>query len=192
MATGLGLRRIDLLDSEMIAVGYAPIHGIPGRIPDSEVNETVRIWAIVQSAHPELLDVVKWLFAMVKENHRLSSQPEQLRAERTRLQAELEREARRETGVHGRGGASADGEIDIGLLATFIDLRRMAVHGRQGMDARLEKAVEDLRRAVDETTSLRARLHAAEAQLQEQAVQLEVMRRKESEEAAFRETHTLG
>jgi NAD-specific glutamate dehydrogenase len=172
----------------MIAVGYAPIHGIPGRIPDGEVNETVRIWAIVQSAHPELLDVVKQLFAMVKENHRLSSQLEELRAERTRLQAELEREVRGETGVHGGGGASADGEIDIGLLATFIDLRRMAVHGRQVMEARLERALEDLRRAVDETTSLRAQLHAAEAQLQEQAVQLEVMRRKESEEAAFRES----
>jgi hypothetical protein len=30
------------------------------------------------------------------------------------------------------------------------------------MQARLEKVVEDLRRAVDETTSLRAQLHAAE------------------------------
>jgi hypothetical protein len=95
------------------------------------------------------------------------------------LQAELERWVRRETGVHDGGGASADGEIDIGLFATFIQLRRMAVHGRQVMEARLEKALEHLRRAVDETISLRAQLHAVEAQLQEQAVQLEVMRRKE-------------
>jgi hypothetical protein len=57
------------------------------------------------------------------------------------------------------------------------------------MEARLDKAVEDLRRAVDETTSLRAPLHAAETQLQEQAVHLAVKRGKESEEAAFREAH---
>jgi hypothetical protein len=73
MATGLGMRRTDVLDSEMIAVGYAPIDGVPGRIPDGNVNEAVGNWAIVQSAHPELLDVVKQLFAMVKENQRLSS-----------------------------------------------------------------------------------------------------------------------
>jgi hypothetical protein len=36
-------------------------------------------------------------------------------------------------------------------------------HGRQVMEARLDKAREDLRRAVDEATSLRAELHAAEA-----------------------------
>jgi hypothetical protein len=59
MATGLGLRRIDALDSEKIAVGYAPIHGIPGRIPDREVNETARILAIVELAPPEMLDVVR-------------------------------------------------------------------------------------------------------------------------------------
>jgi hypothetical protein len=105
------------------------------------------------------------------------------------LQAELEREVRRETGVHGGGGASADGEMDIGLFATFTQFRRMAVHGRQVMEARLERALEDLRRAVDETTSMRAQLHAADAHFQEQAVQLEVMRRKESVDAAFRETH---
>jgi hypothetical protein len=57
----------------MIAVGYAPIHGVPGRLPESEVSETGRIWAIVQSAHPEQLDVVKQLVGMVKENHWLWS-----------------------------------------------------------------------------------------------------------------------
>jgi hypothetical protein len=73
MATGLGLRRTKALDSEMIAVGYEPIPGIRRRIPDSDVNETSRIWAIVESAHPELLDVVRQLFGTVNEDRRLSS-----------------------------------------------------------------------------------------------------------------------
>jgi hypothetical protein len=71
MATGLGLRGTDVQDNEMIAVGYAPIHGVAGRLPGGEVNETVRVWAIVQSAHPRLLYMVKQLFAMVKDSHRL-------------------------------------------------------------------------------------------------------------------------
>jgi chromosome segregation ATPase len=127
----------------------------------------------------------------LKENDRLPNQLEELRAERRRLQAELEREVRRETGVHGGGGASADGEIDRAswpLSSTSGGWLSLAA-GRQVMEAILDKAQEDLRRAVDETTSLRARLHAADAQLQEQALQLEVMLRKESGEAAFCETH---
>jgi hypothetical protein len=61
----VGLSGTEALDSEMIAVGDAPIHGIPGRIPDSEVNEMARIWAIVASAHPYMLDVVRQIFVMV-------------------------------------------------------------------------------------------------------------------------------
>jgi hypothetical protein len=81
------------------------------------------------------------------------------------LQAELEREVRLEACVQGEGGASADGEIERGLLAIFIDLRRMAIHGRQVVEARPEKVLEALRRAIDETTSQRAQLQAAKAQL---------------------------
>jgi hypothetical protein len=189
MTTGLGLRRIDALDSEMIAVGYAPIHGIPGRIPDSEVNETARIWAIVESAHPEMLNVVRRLSGMVDEARILSSQMDELRAEIARLQAELKREVPRGIGDQGGGEDSANDEIDSGVMATFIQLWRMAVHRREVAEASLEKALEDRRRANDVNAQLRAQLQEAETQLREQALELEVMRRKESEEAAFRETH---
>jgi acetylornithine deacetylase/succinyl-diaminopimelate desuccinylase-like protein len=126
---------------------------------------------------------------MVNEDRRLSSQLDELRAERARLQAELEREVARGIGVQGGVEDAADDEIDSRVLATFIQLRRMAVHMRQVAEASLEKAFEDLRRADDVIASLRAQLQAAETQLQEQALELEVVRRKESEEDAFRETH---
>jgi hypothetical protein len=51
----------------------------------------------------------------------------------------------------------------------------------------LERVREDLSSAIDVTTSLGAQLQAAETQLQERALELEVMRRKECEESAFRE-----
>jgi hypothetical protein len=171
MATSLGLRRKDALDSEMIAVGYAPIHGIPGRIPDSEVNETARIWAMVVSAPPEMLDVVRQLFGMVNEDRRLSSRLDGLRAERARLHAELEREVARGIGFEGGGEDAADDEIDCGVLTTFIQLRRIAVHRREVAEASLEKTLEDLRRANDVIASLRAELQAAETQLREEALE---------------------
>jgi hypothetical protein len=99
MAIVLGLSRTEALDSEMVAAGYEPIPGIRRRIPDSEVNETARIWAIVESAHPELLDVVRQLVGMVNEDRRLSSQLDDIRVEKARLQAELEREFARRIGV---------------------------------------------------------------------------------------------
>jgi hypothetical protein len=43
----------------------------------------------------------------------------------------------------------------------------------------LERVREDLPRAIDVTTSLGAQLQAAETQLQERALELEVLRRKE-------------
>jgi hypothetical protein len=157
----------------MIAVGCGPIPGIRERIPDSEVSETARILAIVESAHSELLDVVKELFGMVNEDRTLSSQLDELRAERARLQAELGREVARGIGVQGGGEDAADDEIDSGVLATFILLRRIAVHMRKIAEASLEEAPEGLCRANDVTASLRAQLHAAEAHLQVQAVQWE-------------------
>jgi hypothetical protein len=140
----------------MIAAGCGPIPGIRGRIPDSEVDETARIWAIVESAHSELLDVVKELFGMVNEDRRLWSQLDEFRAERARLHAELEREVARGIGVQGGGEDAADDEIDSGVPATFIQHRRMAVHMRQVAKASLEKPLEDIRRANDVIASLRA------------------------------------
>jgi hypothetical protein len=85
--------------NEVIAVGHAPIHGIPGRISDSEVNETARIWVIVESAPHELLHVVRQLFGMVNDYRILSNEMGELKAERARLQGELRSEVRRESGV---------------------------------------------------------------------------------------------
>jgi hypothetical protein len=156
---------MDALDNEMIAVGYGPIPGIRGRIPDFEVNEAARIWGIVESAHPELLDVVKQLLGMVNDYRILSSERGELRAERARLRAWIRTEVRRESGVRGGGGASADGESDSGLFATVNDLGRVAVRRRRVVEARLGKPMEDLRRAIDVTTSLRAQLPWAETPL---------------------------
>jgi hypothetical protein len=92
------------------------------------------------------------------------------------LQAELKREVPRD-------------EIDSGVMATFIQLWRMAVQRREVAEASLGKALEDRRRANDVNAQLRAQLQEAATQLREQALELEVMRGKESDEAAFRETH---
>jgi hypothetical protein len=73
ITTVLGSSGTEALDSEMVAVGYEPIPGIRGRNPDSEVNETARIWAIVESAHSELLDVIRQLFGMGNEYRKLSA-----------------------------------------------------------------------------------------------------------------------
>jgi hypothetical protein len=40
MATVLGLNVTEALDTEMMDVGYAQIHGIRGRIPESQVDVT--------------------------------------------------------------------------------------------------------------------------------------------------------
>jgi hypothetical protein len=61
----VGLSGTEALDSEMISIGYALIHGIPVRSPDSEVNQMARICAIVESAHPQMLDAVRQIFVMV-------------------------------------------------------------------------------------------------------------------------------
>jgi hypothetical protein len=55
----------------------------------------------------------------------------------------------------------------------------MAANGCRDVEAILEKVMENLRRAMDETTWLRALLQAAETQLQEQALGLEGTRREE-------------
>jgi hypothetical protein len=83
-----------------------------------------------------------------------------------------------ESGVQGGDGAIADREIGSGLLATAIDRGRMAARRRQVMEARFEKPVEDLRRAIDVTARLRAQLRAAETPLYRQALELEAVQRK--------------
>jgi hypothetical protein len=77
------------------------------------------IWAIVGSAHPQMLDVVRQIFVMVGENRRLSSWLDGLKAERARLQAELGNEVRGGSGVQGGGGAGADAETSQRPLGHF-------------------------------------------------------------------------
>jgi hypothetical protein len=87
VAKSLVLNRREALGRKIMAAAREPLPVFAGRTPASEVNERARIWAIVESAHPELL----W---MVSENGRLSGELVKLKSERARLQAELEREVR--------------------------------------------------------------------------------------------------
>jgi hypothetical protein len=69
--------------NEGIAVGHAPIHGIPGRIAVCEMNETARIWVIVESARHEQLDVVKQQNGMVNDYRIFSTEVGELKAGRS-------------------------------------------------------------------------------------------------------------
>jgi hypothetical protein len=103
------------------------------------------------------------------------------------VQVGLGSEGPRGSRVQRGGGANADGEIDGGLLVTVIDRRWMAVSRRQGAEARLEEVTEDLRRAIDVATSLRAQLPEAGLSRLGGLLELGAVQTGEPEVAAFRE-----